>query len=507
MRPLVAALFLLTTIRAEAAVTADEVWADWQRLAATAGAPITAVARREGARLVLSRLRLALGSDSDPASLGLDEVVLQDNPDGTVSVILPERFPVTLDLPASPVVTDPDVLTFDTFAPGLLISVAGLGEAAAFVVTAPSLTVTLSPLTLPPGAAETLSLTLAAADLSLAHKQDFVSPDKTLHSGFRIETLHADVSVSLPGDEGGSLTVDLATLMGHLSVFGPASLAGAGAGPEVDFFTALGDGMALSFELSHGALTVTGDVVERAAPVVSFRLTSASGTASTRLDQEGFAYAVTSGATRLDATLNDPEVPFAKLGVGYGESGLGLSFDLAPTSDPQDFASFLRLGDLTLDDGLWAEIDPTGTFPHDPMSVAIALSGTAAIRPEALEPGWKPRSEGDLPLDIWSLSIDELGLSGLGAALTGTGALDFDNSDRVTFDGLPAPTGMLRFAATGVNGLIDRMARANLISPDELMPLRFGLAFIAKPGDGPDTLTSTVEFRDKSLVLNGIKLR
>lgn len=506
-RHLIATLFALTTAPAGAAVTADQVWADWQRLAATAGTPLSAIPKRDGKHLVLSRLSMALGTVADPPSLRLDQLILSENPDGTVSVLLADSFPVILDLPPSPVKTDPDLLTFTTSAPDLAITIAGLGDVAAFTVTAPSLTITLAPLDLPPGAQEELSLTLAAADVSLDHRQDLAAPLKSVTSTLSLGTLHADMAVSLQDNEGGSFIIDLAGLTGDLTFSIPAAVANSGNETDPNIMEAVAAGLALSFNLSHDLLSVSADVADAGAPFVSVQLTSTSGAARTTLDPTGFALDVTSDETRLDAKLADPTIPVTDVGLGYSQIALGLTTGLTATTDPQDFTSFLRMTDLVLGDALWAEMDPTGIFPRDALSLILALSGTAAIKPDALQPGWKPKSDDDLPLDILSVSLDDLLLSGIGAKLTGNGALTFDRTDLATFDGIPAPTGILRFAANGVNALIDRAANAGLITAEALTPLRFGLAFIAKPGDGPDTLISKVEFRDKSFFLNGQKLR
>jgi Uncharacterized protein conserved in bacteria (DUF2125) len=503
---LIAALLAFATTPAGAAVTADQVWADWQRLATLAGTPLTASAMRQGDKLILSRLVLDLGDFTDPSGISLDRLVLLENPDGTVSVQLPDRFPVTLDLPPSPVADDPDHLTFTTSAPDLAITIAGLGDIAAFSVNAPSLTISLAPLDLPPGADETLTLTLAAADLSLDHKQDLAAPMNAIDTALSLGTLHADMAVSLKDREGGTFSVDLAALKGKLAAVVPTALAHPANELAPDLPKALAAGLSLSFAVSHDLLAVSADAMDPDAPV-SFQLTSASGAARTSLDQTGFAFDATSGATRWDAKLADPTIPVTDVEIGYTQIALGLTTGLAFDTDPQNFTSHLRVTDLALGNALWAEMDPAAEFPRDPLSLALALSGSAAIKPGALLPGWQPKSDADLPVDILSVSLDELLLSGIGAQLTGTGALTFDNADVVTFDGLPAPTGMLGFAATGINALIDRAAGAGLITADDLPPLRFGLAFIARPGDGPDTLTTRIEFRDKSLYLNGQKLR
>ena len=91
--------------------------------------------------------------------------------------------------------------------------------------------------------------------------------------------------------------------------------------------------------------------------------------------------------------------------------------------------------------------------------------------------------------------------------LTGTGAFTFDNTDLVTFDGVPAPTGKMELTLKGGNGLLDKLVAMGLIPSDQAMGARMMMAMFAKPGDGEDTLNSTLEFKDKGFFANGQRLQ
>jgi hypothetical protein len=492
-----------------AEVTAGQVWADWQRLAADAGTPLTALSRRSGDDLILSGLELHIGTPSEPVTLRLDSLTLQGNADGTVSVVLPERFPLVLDLPPAPVMTDPDVLTFNTTAPGLAISIAGLGDTAEFSVSAPSLTVTLAPFDLPPDAtgAPNVELTLAAADFSLDHRQDFtVAP--VILTDLRLGTLHGDALFALPVDDrGGAFSIDLSDIIGSFDLKSPPTSLTESSPTLPELLNGMSDSDGLRALFTHGPLSFTAKLEEERPGPRKIDFTSAEGTGTVRFDKSGLVVDSRSGETRFDAVFEDPEVPFTEASFSYTELSYGLSVAFDTFADPQPFSTYARLSAFTFGDALWSQIDPARAFPRDPVSFAYAISGTYTPKPEALEPGWQANPDAPPPVDIHSFILDELLLSGLGASLTGTGALTFDNSDLVTFDGFPTPTGSLAFNATGINALIDRAGSAGLIPLEELTGIRLGLAFIAKPGEGPDTLTSSVEFKDKSLFLNGLKLR
>lgn len=496
-------LFLLAFTPVPAlAVTADQVWADWQRLASDAGSILTATSRRDGDKLVLSHFSLTFGSPDNPTTLSLDRLVLRDNLDGTVAVLLPDSFPLTLDLPEPLAPKDPDRLTVTTAAPGLAITIAGLAPAAAFDIIAPSLTVTL---TLPPGTTDDLSLTLAAADLIFRHASDFAAPTNTIATTLSLGTLHADMSVASPFGPNGSATLDLSALSASFDGAALATTLARKDLPPAEVIRNLTKDARLVASLTHGPLALAISGAEPGKPPVDFALTSASGDVKITFDETGLRYDLASGATRLDATFTDPAMPVSRIGLGYTGTALGLAFGLGTTAQP--FSTYARLTDLTLDDPLWAAADPTATFPRTPFTFDLALSGLYALKPEALLPGWQRKSDTDQPFDILALTLDSLLLKALGTSLAGTGALTFDKTDTTTYDGIPAPTGSLSFTATGVYALIDALERAALLAPDELTGLRFGLAFIAKSGATPDSLTSTVEFNGKSLLLNGQKLR
>ncbi|MEO1365292.1 MAG: DUF2125 domain-containing protein, partial [Pseudomonadota bacterium] len=96
----------------------------------------------------------------------------------------------------------------------------------------------------------------------------------------------------------------------------------------------------------------------------------------------------------------------------------------------------------------------------------------------------------------------------LGAKLTGAGDFTFDNSDLVTFDGLPRPKGAVDLSLVGGNGLLDKLVAMGLVPEDQAMGARMMMGLFAVPGEAEDTLTSKIEVNDEGHVLaNGQRLR
>ncbi len=139
-------------------------------------------------------------------------------------------------------------------------------------------------------------------------------------------------------------------------------------------------------------------------------------------------------------------------------------------------------------------------------SLWIKMATRLGLKPEVLQPGWAPDAAG-LPFTEFSFKINEMKLAGLGVLSTGQGGLAFDFSDLTTFAGLPLPSGRLSILTTGAYGLIDLMAKAGQISAEDVQGARAGLLMVGRAGEAPDTLHTELDFREKGLFLNGIKIR
>jgi hypothetical protein len=113
-----------------------------------------------------------------------------------------------------------------------------------------------------------------------------------------------------------------------------------------------------------------------------------------------------------------------------------------------------------------------------------------------------------MPVQLHALDVTELRLNAAGAEVTGNGALTFDNADTTTFPGMPMPAGKLDLKIVGANGLVDKLVQLGLLPEDQAMAARMMMGLFANAVEGSDdTLTSTLEFRDKGLFVNGQRLQ
>jgi hypothetical protein len=508
------ALVLSLTAPGALALTAEEVWADWQRLGRDGQTEIAATARREGDRLVLTDLSFPIGTPADLSRVRLQRIELQDLPDGRVAVRLPDRFPVVIAGTRTGT-GEPKEVTLSASAPDFSMIVSDLADRAAFEITAPSLVLTLEKVVPVPRPDERVDLNLAVADLSVRHRMDLAQPTTTIASAFSVGTLHADMLIDL--NDGGQDLVDVAmdvsALSWTLDLVAPPSArtpplaeASSTRNPLPDLLTALADGLVMRTELSHGPFALRTDI-DNLGEVIKMDVRSASGKASARFDAASAGYGFAIGESAVSVLGGPPNLEFRDVSLSLTELSYGVSVGIGDLISPQEARLSARVVDLAVPPEVWAKADPTGALGATPLTFSVDLVGRYALAPEMLEPDWKPTPGTFPPADFIEASLSGFLFSGFGVRITGEGALVFDETDLVTFEGMPAPEGKLSFRATGINALIDRVVAAGLVPSTELTGLRFGLAFIAKPGDGPDSLVSEVEFREKGFYLNGLKLR
>lgn len=489
------------------ALTAEEVWADWTRLARAADVTIAATTRREGDRLVVSGISIPVGPPGERVDLQLDRIELQDLPDGRVAVLLPPSFPVTVEGPG-PDGRERVILTAS--APALSLVVSGIGETAAFDLTAPSLALTLD--RVEPAIDETVEVTVALADLVVEHRMDLLAETQEVATTASLGALRGEARFDDGKAERGTITLDIAGMTSALTaVLPPGFVPDPAADPDqspptlpevLDFLAA---GLRLSGEATVTGFALNADMTGSSKGGVA-DITLGSGTFSAGLDQSAAHYEIALGRVGIKGR-DLPEPDLSDIEMSVDEAGYGISVGIGDLVSPQDARFWMRMTELTLPPEAWAEADPSSALGSEPISWALDVTARYALGAEMLQSDWAPTPGVFPPMDLIEVALKELAFSGAGIGVGGAGALGFDESDLVTFEGVPAPEGKLSFTAEGVNGLIDRLVAAGMVPEDEVAGFRFGLMFIAKAGATPDSLVSTLEFRDKGFFLNGVKIR
>lgn len=266
--------------------------------------------------------------------------------------------------------------------------------------------------------------------------------------------------------------------------------------------TASGSPDAPFIDFTATSMAVTGSATDPSGNTdINFVVNDmAGGYAFTEND---FQYNFTAGAGTM--AMTNASVPFP-INIGFGGMGFDMKFPLKTSAEAVPFTFLMKLQEFTLPAEVWGMADPTGQLPQDPATLIIDTAGSIRLLSDfSMSP-----AAGEVPPapELHSLSIRALQLKMVGADLTGTGDLTFDQADTTTFGGVPAPTGMLNFNLVGGNGLLDKLAAMGLVPEDQLMGVRMMMGMFATMStDGSDSMTSTVEFKDKGLFVNGQQLQ
>ena len=218
----------------------------------------------------------------------------------------------------------------------------------------------------------------------------------------------------------------------------------------------------------------------------------------------GYDFKQTNSA--MDMAGSDFPLPIS---LTIAETVFEMLMPIMARDEPQDFELVIGLSDFTMSDLIWGLVDPAGQLPRDAAKLLVSLSGQAKVLENFMDPEFAMAMESDAPpAELEALTINELELTAAGASLTGSGDFTFDNSDTITFDGMPRPTGILNVQLAGGNGLLDKLVDMGLIPEDEAGGFRMMMGLFARPGDAPDTLTSTLEINEEGHILaNGQRIQ
>ncbi len=292
-----------------------------------------------------------------------------------------------------------------------------------------------------------------------------------------------DERVRLKIGAGGGTTALAATIPEGLS--------------ERDFVLGPPEGIAARLILREDALAIDLAMDTAAARGLSGHLSRDSARAELSYGDEGVGYDI--GMTGLDVALATPDLP-VPVAFSLPELALVFGVPLRARPEPQPARMRIDLRDLRLADSLWSVFDPQALLPRDPIRLTLDADALLTVIGNV----FAPVTAGASPYRADAVNLRELALTGLGAAVSGSGDVRLsypDGPDR------PEPDGAFRFRATGVYALIDRLQALGLLKADEIASLRMGLAFIAKPA-GNDVLKSDIRLGPKAgVTLNGMKVK
>jgi hypothetical protein len=267
---------------------------------------------------------------------------------------------------------------------------------------------------------------------------------------------------------------------------------------------ALAAGFMVDGSYSTGPIALTVDGTESGKPG-HVEVALAGSSAHVKLDAQRMDYAF--GVTGGSVKANGFDIPMPMVEGAFAEIAYGVAMPVAKATEPSDFSALFKMVDVTMSEDLWNMFDPGAALKRDPVSVILDLDGTGAWSVDILDPSVQMDGP-EMPVKLFSLDLTQVLAKAAGAQVAATGALTFDNDDLASYGGFPAPEGKVTVTLDGINALMDALVAIGVVSQDDVMGARMGLAMMAKPGAGPDQLVSEIEFRaGGSLFVNGVQMQ
>lgn len=475
------------------ALTAAEAWQGWRVASEEAGLSIEAESETSGfGELKVSGLSFEATMDELDLSGEIEQVVFTENADGTVTITMSNSYEMLLNFESEDGETAEGTLLVSM--PDHEMSASGTPEAMTFDFSAPNLEIALEELTAN-GEPAPFDITISATGVEGSTKRE--ASERALTSEFTAATL--DVALSAEDPEGnGKFNFQIS----GTDLTQRSESNGAVYFSAVDLPDMLAEGYEIEGGGTLGATTFSLDFSEGSD---RFTLAGSMSGASTDLSLSGDELTFATTYSGFDFTATGSEIPFPQLTGSFGEWTTALAMPLTATGEEAPFALRVVLGEVSIGEEIWSMFDPAGGIPRTAATAIVDLSGTTRLLVDLLDEFAMEAI--DEPAEIESLTLNEVLLDFAGARFTGTGAFTFDNSDKITFDGMPAPDGAVKLALSGGNTLLDKLVAVGLLPQDSAMMGRMMAGMLAKPGPGPDTLESEITVRpDGTVLANGAPL-
>ena len=483
-------------------LTAPQVWDGLEAALQGFGYTVSATETPTGAGLDVTDVLMRFEAPEDDATveIAIESIELVENADGSVSMAFPASMPISID--AAPEGEDAVSMVIDYGNTGLELVVSGAPG---------NMTYTYS--------ADQLSLTLAELDIN----GEPVGRDEARFD-LVFDTVAGSTVTATTEGTGITQTVQAASASYDFAFNDPASDdAALISGSMTNLFATNETMLPEGFDpedpqaLAAGGFSVTG-TLGYAAGEMQFAATEPAGTTSgtTRTGSVEFDFAMDGSALRYDVTATDqaitlsgPELPLP-VDISLSESAFRFTAPIAEAEEPQDMAFGLAIRGFEMSDVLWNVFDPGAALPRDPATIALDLTGQVTPFVNLFDPEAMARLEatGQVPGELNSVTLNDLTIELAGANLGGTGAFTFDNDDLQTFEGFPRPNGEVNLTLDGANALIDKLIAMGLLTNEDAMGARMMMGMFAVPGDGPDSLKSSLTINDQGHILaNGMRIQ
>ncbi len=484
---------------AAADVTAAELWADWQANAAEAGLPLSAQATENGGGLILSQMTWDVPEvEGEPAvQVAFGDIELTNQSDGSVSIRLAQPFEITIAAneggdSLGGVVMELATEGFDFTATGDMSDLT-------YALNSASMVLSLVELEDFKGPQPEVTLDMTIADFAGMFRYFDMSEDRGMETSVSTGPANFQMEVLGPPDEPGRVAANF--------TMGPSQATSSGTNMTLyqnimltaDPTTPVGNGPlpSLNSESTYESISYDFDVD---VPDTQFNMVGSNGGGhiDSGFGPDGVVMDI--GAQDMVLAVRSSDLP-VPVDVTAASTRVALSFPAVAEPEPSDFSMILDYQDVAISDGLWSMVDPSGAVPRDPITLQLDISGLAQMFTDMVS--LDPTTLAGPPGELRSLSLNTLNVAAGGATLTGSGSAEFQPG---AFP--PMPVGSVDLGLDGLNGLLDALTTAGLLPVEQAGMARAMVGMFARPGAGPDTLETTIDFLPGGgIAANGVPLQ
>lgn len=496
----VGAMFAAST--ASAQLSADAVWDSWIAYYETFDQTVDIGSRaRAGNVLTLGAVRIATDvPDGGSISMMIDQVVLTEQSDGSVTIVMSETIPMRFEFPE---MSEGDAFVVTIAQPQFRTVASEVEDGIRYDYEGPEVSIVLTEL-VAEGAPIDATLDIRMTKLA-GFYEIYTDEIGGIESDLSVGNMTVNLDFINPDNSNEAFDLKLA-VRGMSFAFG---------GEGFDLFDgenlpeALAAGFAFGISSASEAIDFSVNFRDRRE---NFSATIVATDTATDffVDPERVSYGTTSSNAAI--SFSGADIPLPSVELGYSEFTIGASVPLSPEDPDQDVVTELRLVDLTISDDVWALADPIGAFPRGPATLILDLVGKVNLADAVYsdQAMMMMMMAGPLALgELTEITLNELQVNALGIQLSADAEFTLDYSDLETFDGFPRPVGMLSMALKGGNAMLDTLTNMGILSSQDVLGARMTLGMLARPvPNEDDSLTSTLELReDGSIYANGQRIQ
>lgn len=192
---------------------------------------------------------------------------------------------------------------------------------------------------------------------------------------------------------------------------------------------------------------------------------------------------------------SDPANPIAG-SVGMDTVEVIARLPLAPSDILQEMSLRLALIDVTGDETLWKTFDPEGKLDRAPARLVLDIAATGRL----LYPLNEAQARLGAPYEIGNISIDTAELAALGAEATASGDVEI-------VPPINLPLGTVKVSLKRPGPVLEQLAAAGLISPEDKTVGYAILQAYTRAGDDPNERVADVEYGPEGVTVNGLPIR